>query len=244
MVVGEDYVAATNSPNHVNAIQIPVCNTGDTLKQIVGLQNMVVRRNGWIYIYLSNESAQDVYFDNLVINLRHGPLVEQKDYYAFGMENPALSTKSLKNNYNPNRYEYNGKELQNREFSDSSGLNWEDYGARMYDPQIGRWMRPDPFAEKCRKWSPYNYAVDNPIRFIDPDGMGVNDFVKDKSGNIKWDNNANSQATTKTGETYLGKTLTFKFNSYIDGKTWDGPNANAPGDKLTSTVSVTGNKNS
>src|SRR5450432_2794401 len=50
--------------------------------------------------------------------------------------------------------------------------------------------------------------------------------------------------TVKSGETYLGKTLTFKFNSYIDGKTWDGPNANAPGDKLTSTVSVTGNKNS
>jgi hypothetical protein len=70
------------------------------------------------------------------------------------------------------------------------------------------------------------------------------DWVKDQDGNISWDKNANSQATTKAGETYLGKTLTFNFNSYIDGKLWDGPGGNiAAGDKLTSTVKITGNEN-
>jgi RHS repeat-associated protein len=89
-----------------------------------------------------------------------GATKQQDDYYPFGMEISRGTVSSPKN-----EYLYNKKELQEE-------LTQYDYGARFYDPVIARWTTADPLAEKFRKWSPYNYGEDNPIRNIDPDGMG------------------------------------------------------------------------
>lgn len=112
-----------------------------------------------------------------------------------------------------NKFKFNGKELQNTEFSNGSGLEFYDFGARNYDAQLGRWNTLDSKSELSRRWSPYNFAFNNPLRFVDPDGMAAQDWVQYKDEKnvtqTKWDDNVTDEVSAKTNygkdAKYIGK---------------------------------------
>ena len=96
-----------------------------------------------------------------------GNVCERNDYYPFGLEHQRGDYPQLAEN----RLKYNGKEKQ-----DVGGLDFLDYGARLYDRYLGRWFVADPLLENYYSWSPYAYCVNNPLKFVDPTGAAVDDY--------------------------------------------------------------------
>jgi RHS repeat-associated protein len=165
MVVDEEF-NAVSSPNHLGAVQIPLISGSMQKQQLIGPTKMVVRRNGWLYVYVSNESTQNVFFDNLAINQTRGPVLEVNDFYPFGLQIPGSSSAALKANYNQNRYKYIGDE-----FDSAFSFNKIETDFRDYDPEIGRFVQIDELAEITDSWTTYGYASNNPISRNDPLGL-------------------------------------------------------------------------
>jgi RHS repeat-associated protein len=111
-------------------------------------------------------------------------VTQERSYYPFGLAMQGLNYDSVQPSpyyaYTVNEYKYNHKEFQ--EFF---GLQWYDYGARFYDPQLGRWHSIDPLCELGRRWSPYSYAFNNPLKFTDPDGKWGNEADDPSNSTIK-----------------------------------------------------------
>jgi RHS repeat-associated protein len=124
-------------------------------------------------------------------------VAEYQHYYPFGMQLEALCYSSGADL--PNNYLYNGKELQ-----PEYGLQWYDYGWRQFDPQIGRFTTQDRFSEKYFSLSNYQYAANNPIRFLDVNGDSIfatQAFIK----NEKIDSAMKAILATKAAHAYISK---------------------------------------
>ena len=89
-------------------------------------------------------------------------IISAQDYYPFGMQMPGRSFNSTEY-----RYGFNGKEKDDEIKGSGNSL---DFGARIYDPRIGRFLSVDPQFMKGPEYSTYNFAFNNPLSFVDEDG--------------------------------------------------------------------------
>jgi RHS repeat-associated protein len=123
-----------------------------------------ISQNGYLYVYTSNESPVDVFFDNLQVTHVRGPLLEETHYYPFGLTMAGISSKAA--GKLENRYKYNGIE-----FDEDLGLNTYEAFYRTLDPTIARWWQIDPKVEEGQETiSPYVSMGNNPVKFGDPLG--------------------------------------------------------------------------
>lgn len=111
----------------------------------------------------------EVYFDDFKVEHIKSPVIQSQDFYPFGLSFNSFNRENTVPNFN----RYNGKEIQ-----DELDLGLYDYIARQYDPLLGRFTSIDPVADLMRRHSPYNYGFDNPLRFVDHDGMAPSDTTK------------------------------------------------------------------
>ena len=133
-----------------------------------GTQKYLLTEEG--YVTLADNRyhyyLQDHQGNNRVVVDGNGTVEEVNHYYPFG------GTFAGSTSVQP--YKYNGKE-----FDTKKGLDWYDYGARHYDPVLGRFTSLDPLAEDYSSISAYVYCLNNPIRYVDPIGMQSNDIIID-----------------------------------------------------------------
>ncbi len=128
------------------------------------------------------------------------------EYYPFGSSYLPVSPAGT------NKYLYNGKEKQD-DVLGGTALDWYDYGARFYDPTIGRWHSVDPMVEKHYEWTPYAYVYNNPICLIDP--LGLDSTFYSENGSQLY------QATGDKGKSssnYVIKTTKTTDEIYSDGE--------------------------
>ncbi len=147
----------------------PIGDDFDSKVKTHNINNIPMYKNGYLFIFESNETPNiPVYFDNFQVTHIKGNLLEEKHYYPFGLTMQGLSSHA--EGKLSTAYGFQGKEMQNGEFNDGSGLEEYDFEARYYDQQLGRWHNMDPAGQFA---SGYIGMGNNWINGTDPDGRFV-----------------------------------------------------------------------
>ena len=150
----------TKTTDYLDGFQYETVNTGTTALQFVptaeGYYDFV--KNLYIYNYVDHLGNVRLSYTKTSAGVLE--ILEESNYYPFGLKHSGYN--NITGATPSYQYKYNGKELQ------ETGMY--DYGARFYMPDIGRWGVVDPLSEQMRRWSPYAYAFDNPIYFMEIDG--------------------------------------------------------------------------
>jgi len=127
--------------------------------------NMPVTKNGYLYVYVSNETPNiNVIFDNLQVTQMTGPLSQEQSYYPFGLQMAGISDAALGKLNSQNKF--NG----GSEFEEDYGVNLYSTFYRRYDPQIGRFSGVDSKSESTIGMSVYQFGGNNPVSMNDPLG--------------------------------------------------------------------------
>ncbi len=160
-----NYVSSTSGFEQVGA---------DTVYTTHTKRAMPVSKNGFLYIYVSNETPNiPVFFDNLQVTHVRGQILEETHYYPFGLTMAGISSKAAGGM--ENRYMFD----QGTEFNKAFDLNIYETNFRSLDPQIGRFWQTDALATFIFSTSPYSFVKDNPIIFSDR--LGLNEDSEEKS---------------------------------------------------------------
>lgn len=141
---------------------------GTAVKQVTSNNNQTASmtlqqkapKNGWAFVYLSNESNENVYFDNLAVQQAHGNISEETHYYAFGQKIAGIGSTGFQKL--PSKYHYQGSFSEEEE-----NTEWNEFDLRMYDPQVGRWTRMDPYDQFA---SPFVGMGNDPVSNVDENG--------------------------------------------------------------------------
>ncbi len=157
--------------------------------------SLTIRQAGYAYVFLSNDGAteQQIGFDNYSVTHEHSDVIQQDDYYPFGLTfNSYQRESSLKQKF----------KFQSQEHVDDLGLNWDSFKWRNHDPGIGRFFNVDPLAEKYYYNSPYAFSENKVVGHRELEGLESQSINPEKKDGVNVSPSGPDAGTNAKGEVY------------------------------------------